>query len=279
MKPSNRLLAAASSLAAASCIAAGSASAAAQRPNIIFIMADDHASQAISAYGSKIMQTPNIDRIANRGVRLDNCFCTNAICAPSRAVILSGKYSHLNGVTMWQAFDGRQTTLPKVLQAGGYHTGIVGKWHLDNAPTGFDDWKILVGQGEYYNPVFLNRPAGLAKGAEDGSKPAAKIAVRQKITGYATEVITDLAVDFLDKRPKDQPFFLMVHHKAPHRNWQPAPKYKTLFDDRDIPEPPTLFDDYAGRLYAKDAKMRMTDLTQLGFTDVLFPDIAAAEDD
>lgn len=260
--------AAASLLAAASCVAAektveqaaGKDGRPAARPNIIFIMADDHASQAISAYGSRIMQTPNIDRIAARGMRFDNCFCTNAICAPSRAVILSGKYSHLNGVTMWQAFDGRQTTLPKVLQANGYHTGIIGKWHLDNTPTGFDDWKILVGQGEYYDPVFLNRPAGLAMGAEDGFKPAGKVAVKQKITGYCTDIITDLAVDFLDKRPKDKPFFLMVHHKAPHRNWLPAPKYKTLFDDRNIPEPPTLFDDYSGRLFAAAAQMRMTDL-------------------
>ena len=233
---------------------------AAKRPNILFIMSDDHGSQAISAYSDKLIQTPNIDRIAKEGMRFDRCFCTNSICSPSRACILSGKYSHLNGVITWEAFDGRQVTLPKVLHDNGYYTGIIGKWHLDNTPTGFDQWKILVGQGPYNDPVLLCRPKDLAPGAEDGTKPADKIAVKEKLKGYTTDLLTDQAIDCLDQRPKDKPFFLMLHHKAPHRNWIPAEKYKTLFDGVKIPEPPTLFDDYSGRIFAGQAEMRMTHL-------------------
>ena len=203
--------------------------AATARPNILFIMTDDHAAHAIGAYGSRINQTPQMDRLAREGTRFDRCFAVNSICTPSRACILTGKYSHANGVPAFNRFDGSQPTVAKYLQAGGYHTGMIGKWHLGSDPTGFDQWIILPGQGEYHNPAFLI-PGG-----------------RTNIAGYATDIITDLAIDFLKNRPKDQPFFLMCHHKAPHRNWQPDAKHAHMYDDVDIPEPATLRDDYATR--------------------------------
>jgi arylsulfatase A-like enzyme len=201
------------------------------RPNILYIMADDHASQAIGCYGSRVNKTPNIDRIAREGVRFDNCFCTNGICAPSRAVILTGKHSHLNGVRdNAVAFDGSQTTFPKRLKAAGYETALLGKWHLKSDPTGFDHWTILPGQGEYYNPDLI----------EMGAKT--------RRPGYVTDILAGLAEDFLRSRGQgSKPFLLMLHHKAPHRNWQPAERHMTLFDDAAFPEPPTLFDDYATR--------------------------------
>jgi arylsulfatase A-like enzyme len=192
-------------------------------------MADDHAAHAISAYGSRINQTPQIDRLAREGVRFDRCFAVNSICTPSRASILTGKYSHMNGVPVFNRFDGTQPTVAKYLQQAGYYTGMIGKWHLGTDPTGFDFWTILPGQGVYQNPDFLDRNG------------------RRNIPGYATDIITDLALDFLRNRPKDKPFFLMCHHKAPHRPWDPDDKHARLFDDRDIPEPPTLRDDYATR--------------------------------
>ncbi len=209
------------------------AASAADRPNILFIMADDHAYQAISAYGSNRNKTPHIDRLAKEGMRFDRCFVTNSICGPSRAVILTGKYSHLNGFpdnsgSAW--FNGAQQTAPKLLQAAGYNTAVIGKWHLNSDPTGFDYWHILQGQGPYYNP-----PMKTAEGV-----------VRH--TGYTTEIITDLALDWLEnKRDKSKPFFLMYQHKAPHRNWQPGPRYLDHYKDVEIPEPATLFDDYSGR--------------------------------
>ncbi len=201
------------------------------RPNILFIFTDDHAAHAISAYGSKINETPNIDRIAGEGALFENCFCTNSICAPSRAVILTGKHSHLNGqLDNKRSFDGSQPTFPKLLQQAGYETALIGKWHLKSEPTGFDYWQVLPGQGSYYNPVF-NTPAG-----------------NEEYSGYATDITTDLALDWLkQKRNKSKPFLLMCQHKAPHRNWLPAPKHLNLYDDREIPEPDTLFDDYTGR--------------------------------
>lgn len=231
------------------------------RPNILFIFSDDHSSQAISAYGSKLMPTPNIDRIGNEGVRFDNCFCTNAICAPSRAVVLSGKYSHLNGVPTWEGFNGsKQATLPRELQKAGYYTALVGKWHLKNTPVGFDFWEILIGQGTYYNPLFLTRDSKMTPGSEDGSVAADAVARKFKIQGYATEVITDEALKCLDNRPKDKPFFMALWHKAPHRTWLRGPKEKEMFKDIDLPEPATLYDNYATRRYAPKAQMRMTDL-------------------
>jgi arylsulfatase A-like enzyme len=205
------------------------AQAADQRPNILYIMADDHAAHAIGAYGSRVNQTPNLDRLAAAGVRFDRCFCVNSICTPSRATILTGKYSHINGVPVFNRFDGSQPTVAKYLQAAGYHTGMIGKWHLGSDPTGFDEWVILPGQGVYHDPAFLDRNG------------------RRVIKGYVTDVITDLSVEFLEHRPKDKPFFLMCHHKAPHRSWEPDAKYAALFRSRVIPEPPTLWDDYATR--------------------------------
>jgi arylsulfatase A-like enzyme len=202
---------------------------AAPRPNILFIMSDDHAAHAISAYGSRVNQTPNIDRLAQQGLRLDRCYAVNSICTPSRATILTGKYSHLNGVPVFNRFDGSQPTVAKYLQAAGYHTGMIGKWHLGSDPTGFDQWTILPGQGAYFDPAFLE-PGG-----------------RRVIKGYVTDIITDLSIEFLKSRPKDKPFFLMCHHKAPHRNWQPDAKHQAQFAGKTIPEPPTLFDDYTTR--------------------------------
>ncbi|MBI1901854.1 MAG: sulfatase [Planctomycetia bacterium] len=201
------------------------------RPNILFIMADDHAFQALSCYGSKINKTPNLDRLAREGMRFDRCCVTNSLCGPCRAVILTGKYSHLNGfIQNGDRFDGSQQNVAKLLQAAGYQTAIIGKWHLESDPTGFDHWNILIGQGPYYNP-----PMKTAQG-------------RKPHTGYTTDIITDYALEFLKSgRDRSKPFFLMYHHKAPHREWQPSPKHLTLFDDVTIPEPETLFDDYAGR--------------------------------
>jgi len=201
-----------------------------KRSNIIFIMTDDHASHALSCYGSKINKTPNLDRLAKEGMLLKNCFCTNSICAPSRAVILTGKYSHLNGVTdNSKRFDGSQQTFPKLLQKAGYETAIIGKWHLRSDPTGFDYWNVLPGQGTYYNPVMI------------------EMGQRKKYTGYTTDIITDHCLKWLKERKSDKPFCLMYHHKAPHRRWQPGPKYLTMYDDVTIPEPETLFDDYSNR--------------------------------
>jgi arylsulfatase A-like enzyme len=200
-------------------------------PNVILIFSDDHAYQAISAYGSPLIQTPNIDRLAREGVRFDNALVTNSICAPSRAVVLTGKYSHLNGVMdNRQTFDGSQVTFPKLLQAAGYQTALFGKWHLKSDPTGFDAWSVLPGQGNYYNPDFLT-PGG-----------------RQRREGYVTELITDLSLDWLSQgRDRSRPFLLMCQHKAPHRNWMPAPSKLHLFEGVRFPEPANLFDDYEHR--------------------------------
>ncbi|MBD3265079.1 sulfatase-like hydrolase/transferase [bacterium] len=200
---------------------------AADRPNIIYIMTDDHAAHALSCYGSYINKTPNLDRIAYEGMRFDSCVCTNSICAPCRAVVLTGKHSHKNGVlNNRMRFDGSQQTFPKLLQKAGYQTAMVGKWHLKSEPTGFDYFNVLIGQGPYYNPTMI----------ENGE--------RKKYTGYTTDIITDHALSWLKQRDDSKPFCLMYQHKAPHRNWQPGPKYLTKYDDVEIPEPPNLFDDY-----------------------------------
>jgi arylsulfatase A-like enzyme len=203
----------------------------AQRPNILFIFCDDHAAHAMSCYGSRINKTPNLDRIAAGGMLFRNCFCTNSVCGPSRATILTGKFSHQNGFYRnGDRFDGSQQTFPKLLQAAGYQTAMIGKWHLESDPTGFEQWKILIGQGTYYNPVLI----------ENGKKVTH--------TGYVTDILTDRALDFLkNARDPSKPFLLMYQHKAPHREWEPSPAHLTLFDDVTIPEPETLFDDYRGR--------------------------------
>jgi len=201
------------------------------RPNIIYIMSDDHAYQALSAYGSVINKTPNIDRLANEGMIFQNAFVTNSICAPCRAVILTGKYSHLNGVKdNVDIFDSAQVTFPRLLQKAGYQTAIIGKWHLKSDPKGFDYWKILPGQGDYYNPDFIT-----SKG-------------RERIEGYVTDIIGDLAIDWLENgRDKKKPFMLMCHNKAPHREWLPGPDHLKMYNGVKFPEPTTLFDDYSGR--------------------------------
>ena len=209
---------------------------AADRPNIVFLFSDDHALQAISAYGGRfkdIAPTPNIDRLAKQGAIFERSYCANSICGPSRACILTGKHSHKNGFTDNEncRFDGSQPTFPKYLQQAGYQTALIGKWHLVTQPTGFDHWEILPGQGNYYNPDFLRM---------DGTK--------QRVEGYCTDIITDKTLDWLkNQRAKDKPFVLMCQHKAPHRNWVPAARHYDLFDGKQMPEPPTLFDDYAGR--------------------------------
>jgi arylsulfatase A-like enzyme len=220
--------------------------AAETRPNILFIMSDDHAAHAIGAYGSRVNQTPNLDRLAASGMRFANCFCVNSICSPSRATILTGKYSHLNGVPTFNRFDGSQPTVAKYLQQAGYYTGMFGKWHLGSDPTGFDQWSVLPGQGVYFDPAFLD-PSG-----------------RHVIKGYVTDIITDLAIDFLKNRPKDKPFFLMCHHKAPHRPWEPDEKHKAMFANKYILEPQTLHDDYATRSDAiRECKQKVfEDLTR-----------------
>jgi arylsulfatase A-like enzyme len=207
--------------------------AAPARPNILFIFSDDHAWQAISAYDEprKLLSTPGFDRIAREGMRFNRCLVPNSICGPSRATVLTGKYSHRNGFynNSNSCFDGAQTTFPKLLGQSGYQTAIIGKWHLISEPTGFDHWQILPGQGVYYNPAMIRNGQ------------------RVDLTGYTTDLITDLSLDWLKARDKSRPFLLMCQHKAPHREWEPALRHLGHDDDRHYPEPPTLFDDYAGR--------------------------------
>ena len=210
-------------------------SVAAKGPNILFIFSDDHAEAAISAYGSHLAKsapTPNLDRIAKEGAIFKNSFCANSICGPSRACILTGLHSHTNGFldNNNSRFDGTQTTFPRLIQKEGYQTAMIGKWHLVSNPTGFNYWEILPGQGAYYNPDFIQM---------DNS--------RKRYQGYCTDIITDLALEWLkNEREKDKPFVLMCQHKAPHRNWSPAPRHLNLFDDIKMPEPDTLFDRYGG---------------------------------
>jgi arylsulfatase A-like enzyme len=200
------------------------------RPNVIFIMTDDHAAHAIGAYGSRVNTTPHIDRLAREGALLSAVFATNSICTPSRAAILTGQYSHINGVTMFNRFDSSRMTVARLLQQGGYHTGMVGKWHLGSDPVGFDRWEILPGQGAYFNPILYT-----ATGEKTYTDR------------YVTDVITDLALEFLEARPRNKPFFLMLHHKAPHRPWEPSERHAATFATRRIPEPVTLWDAYATR--------------------------------
>ena len=207
--------------------------AAPRQPNIVFIFSDDHAYQAISAYGDarKLLDTPNLDRIAKSGMRFDRCLVPNSICGPSRATVLTGKYNHLNGFVnnSNSKFDGSQLTFPKLLQKAGYQTAVIGKWHLISDPTGFDFWQILPGQGVYYNP------------------PMNRMGEQSKIQGYVTDIVTDLSLEWLQKRDKSKPFLLMCQHKAPHREWAPALRHLGADKDRVYAEPPTLFDDYSGR--------------------------------
>jgi arylsulfatase A-like enzyme len=216
-----------------------------RQPNIIYIMADDHAAKAISHYGHGLNHTPNIDRLGNEGMRLNHCYVTNSICTPSRASILTGTYNHVNGVTtLVTGLNNRAPHLAKHLQQVGYRTAMIGKWHLGEGPahqpTGFDHWSVLPGQGDYFDPKFIG-PEGEAR------EP-----------GYVTDIITDKCLNWLEQGQKDQPFFLMCHHKAPHRNFAPHPKNRHMYQDEDIVLPDTFNDDYKNRARAaRDARMRI----------------------
>ena len=211
------------------------------RPNIIYIMSDDHGYQAISAYGYGLNHTPNIDALAEKGVLFTRAFVTNSICGPSRAVMLTGKHSHINGFKdNHSTFDGSQQTVAKLLHNAGYQTAVVGKWHLVSDPQGFDYWNIVPGQGQYYNPDFI----------ENG--------VQKRINGYVTNITTDIALNWLNKRDKSKPFFLMYQQKAPHRNWMPEEKYYHLFDNTKFTVPSNYFDDYSTRTRAaKEQEMEI----------------------
>ncbi|MES1159539.1 MAG: sulfatase [Bacteroidota bacterium] len=220
-------------------LAAGGVKAQERRPNIIFILSDDHAYQAISAYGSQLAQTPNIDRIAREGAVFTRAMVANSICGPSRATLLTGKYSHLNGYTLNEKkFNTDQFLFPALLQQNGYQTAWIGKWHLGNLPRGFDHWQILNGQGEYYNPDFIQAPNDTTR-----------------LEGYVTNIITRLSEDWLDQRDRTKPFCLIIGEKATHREWLPDIQDLGAFDDKDFALPSTFYDDYAGRAAAKDQDM------------------------
>jgi arylsulfatase A-like enzyme len=212
-------------------------------PNIIYIMTDDHAKNALSCFGSQLIETPHLDRLAKEGIVFDQAYVTNALCGPSRAVCLTGKFSHINGFRHNQdEFDGSQETFIKLLKEAGYFTGVVGKWHLKSTPQGFDYWKILIGQGEYYNPRWITQG--------DTS---------QEI-GYTTSLITDSAIETLEKRDKNDPFCLMVHHKAPHRNWMPDLKDLDPDNIKKYPLPSNFYDEYTGRPGAIDQDLEIKDM-------------------
>lgn len=219
-----------------------------ERPNILFIMSDDHAYQAISAYGGELADlapTPNIDRLADGGMRFDRAMVTNSICGPSRATILSGKYSHMNGFidnTIGSEFDFSQNTFAKELQAAGYKTAVIGKLHLGGTPTGFDYYDILPGQGAYYNPTFINQEG------------------EYEMEGYTSEIITDKTIEWMDAaKDSTEPFMVMMWHKAPHRAWDPGPNELGMYDDITFPEPESLFDDYDGREAASQNNMTISE--------------------
>ncbi len=231
----------------------------AKRPNIIFIMSDDHAYQAISAYDDKLIQTPNIDRIAEMGILFTNASVTNSICAPSRATILTGKHSHINGkIDNHFAFDTTNITFPQILQEEGYQTAMFGKLHFGNSPKGFDQYKILPGQGSYYNPDFITK--------HDGNI---------QVEGYVTDIVTDMTLDWLQhERKADQPFMLMYLHKAPHREWLMAERHLEEYTNKTFPEPTTLFDDYSGRgSAAKEAEMNLLKHMNWSGDSKLYPEV------
>jgi arylsulfatase A-like enzyme len=213
-------------------------------PNILFIMSDDHTSQAVSAYGGalgNVCPTPNIDRLAKEGMLFRNCFVTNSICSPSRAAIMTGKYAHKNGVYKFTALDQRQPTLPKIMHNAGYQTAFIGKYHLHSNPVGLDYFEVLPGQGRYHDPVFIRigdeHPSGWVQAGK-----------RTRYEGHSSDVIADLTLDYLkNRRDGEKPFMLFCHFKAPHDTWEYAERYSDFLEDVEIPEPDNLFDDYEGR--------------------------------
>ncbi|MCX8239679.1 MAG: sulfatase [Akkermansiaceae bacterium] len=211
-----------------------------ERPNIVFLFSDDLTTQAISAYnyGLKLPPTPNLDRLAKGGMLFENSFCGNSICTPSRATVMTGLHSHKNGiVNLGGALDPKRPSWPKKLQQSGYATAVFGKWHMKTKPSGFDAWEVFSGQGSYYNPDLFG-PKG-----------------SRRVEGHSTDVVTDIALDWLEGRDKTKPFALMIQHKAPHRNWKPSIKELELYRDITFPEPPSLFDTYEGRVSASNHKM------------------------
>ncbi len=228
-----------------------------ERPNILFIMSDDHAYQAISAYSDKLINTPNIDRIANEGMLFTNACVTNSICAPSRATILTGKHTHINGkINNLMPFDTTQVTFPQIFQKAGYETAMYGKLHFGNNPKGVDDFMILPGQGNYLNPKFITKEGDTT------------------ITGYVTDIITDFTINWLDKkRNKEKPFMMMYLHKAPHRPWWPNPEKFKEFTKKTFPEPETLFDDYSNRgTAARTAEMNLLTHMKYGHDSKISPE-------
>lgn len=231
-----------------------------KRPNIIFIMADDHAIQAISAYGHPVSQlapTPNLDRIAKEGAIFKSNYCTNSICGPSRAVILTGKHSHINGFRMnGDRFNGDQQTFPKLMQKAGYQTAMIGKWHLHGYPQGFDHWEILNDQGNYYNPQFIQKKDTvlLDKNRIDIiAHWTSELPDTLVLEGYATDLITEKAIEFIQKnKDKQEPFMMMVHHKAPHRNWMPALRHLNKYDSVKFPIPDSYFANHEGSTASQD---------------------------
>ena len=226
-----------------------------QKPNIVIVVSDDHAYQAISAYGSKLMQTPNIDRIAREGALFNKAYVTNSICGPSRAVILTGKYSHKNGFkdNEHSRFDGSQDSFIKQLRAGGYQTAWIGKWHLETEPQGFDFWQILPAQGQYYNPDFLTMDGG-----------------RKRMEGYVSNIIEDQVEDWLDKRDNNKPFCLVIGHKATHRTWIPDTSDMGMFDKTQFPLPDNFYDNYAGREAAAVQDMTISKTMIMGYDLKMF---------
>ncbi len=244
---------------AASCKQSRTKQTDAARPNIIFIMSDDHAYQAISAYMDHLIETPNIDRIASEGMLFSNACVTNSICAPSRAVIFTGKHSHLNGkIDNRVPFDTTQVTFPQLLQQGGYQTAIFGKLHFGNNPKGFDQFKILPGQGSYYNPDFVTKDEG-----------------KIRVEGYTTDIITDFTLDWLkEEREPGQPFFLAFWHKAPHREWLPPERHYKEYMQKTFLEPETLFDDYEGRgSAAREAEMNLLTHMNWAGDSKIYPEV------
>jgi arylsulfatase A-like enzyme len=231
-----------------------------ERPNVLFIMSDDHANKAISTYGDSDIETPHLDRLAREGMQFNNCFVTNSICTPSRACIMTGLYGHKSGVTSWQPLNNRpQITFPGLLRKNGYHTMVVGKWHLRSEPKDFHEYIVLPGQGAYYDPIFKTSESGWDLDDEED-------AGGRRFEGYVTNIITDLALEYLENRPKDKPFCMLLHHKAPHDYWEYDIDLKFMFENETIPEPETMLKEYPHREFLKHVTCKM------GMEDCSFED-------